>query len=106
MSIRNVGHFYKSLPRDLSTPLLYNIQSRIIKDKRNITSMSKWDKEPLPYEKLNKNLDVVKRRLDRPLTLSEKILYSHLDDPAGQGKLCFCLHRGAQFAAQLHLPRV
>ena len=49
--------------------------------------MSKWDKEPLPYEKLNKNLDVVKRRLDRPLTLSEKILYSHLDDPANQGEV-------------------
>merc|ERR1711970_455691 len=84
MSIRNVGTFYKSLPRDLSTPLLYNLQSRIIKDTRNYTSMSKWDKEPLPYEKLNKNLDVVKRRLDRPMTLSEKILYSHLDDPANQ----------------------
>merc|ERR1711970_768523 len=84
MSIRNVGTFYKSLPRDLSTPLLYNINSRIMKDTRNYTSMSKWDKEPLPYEKLNKNLDVVKRRLDRPLTLSEKILYSHLDDPAHQ----------------------
>ncbi|KAG8321459.1 aconitate hydratase [Homalodisca vitripennis] len=24
------------------------------------------------------------RRLNRPLTLSEKVLYSHLDDPAGQ----------------------
>ena len=48
--------------------------------------MSKWDKEPLPYEKLNKNLDVVKKRLDRPMTLSEKILYSHLDDPANQGE--------------------
>merc|ERR1711970_1296294 len=84
MSIRNVGTFYKSLPRDLSTPLLYNINSRIMKDTRNYTSMSKWDKEPLPYEKLNKNLDVVKRRLDRPMTLSEKILYSHLDDPANQ----------------------
>ena len=56
-----------------------------MKDTRNYTSMSKWDKEPLPYEKLNQNLDVVKRRLDRPMTLSEKILYSHLDDPANQG---------------------
>ena len=50
-----------------------------------MVSMSKWDKEPLPYEKLNKNLQVVKKRLDRPMTLSEKILYSHLDDPANQG---------------------
>ena len=85
MALRNVGSFYKSLPRDLNTPLLYNIHSRIIKDTTRMVSMSKWDKEPLPYEKLNKNLQVVKKRLDRPMTLSEKILYSHLDDPANQG---------------------
>merc|ERR1711970_419920 len=103
MSIRNVGTFYKSLPRDLSTPLLYNINSRIMKDTRNYTSMSKWDKEPLPYEKLNKNLDVVKRRLDRPMTLSEKILYSHLDDPANQDierGVSYLKLRPARFAMQ------
>merc|ERR1719499_814095 len=38
----------------------------------------------MPYEKLVKNLEVVKGRLNRPMTLSEKILYSHLDDPANQ----------------------
>jgi len=38
----------------------------------------------MPYEKLVKNLEVVRSRLNRPLTLSEKILYSHLDDPAKQ----------------------
>ena len=93
MSLRKVSTFYKSLPRDLSSPLLYNINSRIMKDTRNYTSMSKWDKEPRPYEKLNKNLDVVKRRLDRPMTLSEKILYSHLDDPANQGPCRICNRR-------------
>lgn len=36
------------------------------------------------YEKMVSNLDIVKSRLKRPLTLSEKILYSHLDDPLGQ----------------------
>jgi len=47
--------------------------------------MSKFDQNsPMPYEKLVKNLEVVKGRLNRPLTLSEKILYSHLDDPANQ----------------------
>jgi len=47
--------------------------------------MSKFDQNsPMPYEKLVKNLEVVKARLNRPLTLSEKILYSHLDDPANQ----------------------
>lgn len=44
-------------------------------------AMSKLDKDPLPCEKLQKNLDIVKKRLNRPLTLSEKVLYSHLDDP-------------------------
>merc|ERR1719471_1973702 len=29
------------------------------------------------------NIDVVKSRLNRPLTLSEKVVYGHLDDPAG-----------------------
>jgi len=48
-------------------------------------AMSKFDKNStMPYEKLVKNLEVVKSRLNRPMTLSEKILYSHLDDPAGQ----------------------
>ncbi|KAG0413465.1 hypothetical protein HPB47_009387 [Ixodes persulcatus] len=38
----------------------------------------------LPYDKLQKNLQVVRKRLNRPLTLSEKILYSHLDQPETQ----------------------
>merc|ERR1712071_530914 len=38
----------------------------------------------LPCELLQERLDVVKNRLKRPLTLSEKILYSHLDDPSNQ----------------------
>ena len=50
-------------------------------------AMSKFDeKSPLPYEKLVERLAVVKSRLGRPLTLSEKVLYSHLDDPKGQGR--------------------
>lgn len=46
--------------------------------------MSKFDVASLPYEKLQKNVDVVKKRLNRPLTLSEKVLYSHLDNPNEQ----------------------
>ena len=49
------------------------------------TALSKFDQKfPIPYENLIKNLEVVKQRLNRPMTLSEKILYSHLDDPANQ----------------------
>lgn len=47
--------------------------------------MSKFDQGVyLPYEKLSANIDQVKKRLNRPLTLSEKVLYSHLDDPKNQ----------------------
>ena len=38
----------------------------------------------MPYEKLVSRLAIVRSRLGRPLTLSEKVLYSHIDDPAGQ----------------------
>lgn len=44
--------------------------------------MSRLDKEHIPFDKYKSNVSVVKSRLNRPLTLSEKILYGHLDDPA------------------------
>src|SRR5574341_1596029 len=36
------------------------------------------------YATLARNLEIVRRRLKRPLTLSEKVLLGHLDDPAKQ----------------------
>jgi len=36
------------------------------------------------YQRIEDNLAIVRERLRRPLTLSEKILYGHLDDPRGQ----------------------
>ncbi|KEP52806.1 aconitate hydratase [Rhizoctonia solani 123E] len=36
------------------------------------------------YQRIEDALAVVRQRLNRPLTLSEKILYGHLDDPANQ----------------------
>eukprot|EP00112_Aurelia_sp_Birch-Aquarium-sp1_P012694 Seg2672.8 transcript_id=Seg2672.8/GoldUCD/mRNA.D3Y31 product="Aconitate hydratase mitochondrial" protein_id=Seg2672.8/GoldUCD/D3Y31 len=48
-------------------------------------SMSRFDpNNPINYEKMDENLKIVKDRLQRPLTLSEKVLYSHLDDPVNQ----------------------
>ncbi|XP_075152642.1 mitochondrial aconitase 1 [Haematobia irritans] len=48
-------------------------------------ALSKFDTDVfMPYDKLTKNVEIVKSRLNRPLTLSEKILYSHLDDPKNQ----------------------
>lgn len=36
------------------------------------------------YAQMEEKLAIVRRRLNRPLTLAEKILFSHLDDPEGQ----------------------
>ena len=36
------------------------------------------------YEKSRKNLDVIRGRLNRPLTLAEKVVFGHLADPQGQ----------------------
>ena len=33
------------------------------------------------YERTRKRLDIVRTRLGRPLTLAEKTLFGHLDDP-------------------------
>ncbi|KAE8132239.1 aconitase family-domain-containing protein [Aspergillus pseudotamarii] len=36
------------------------------------------------YKKMSENLEIVRKRLSRPLTYAEKILYSHLDNPHEQ----------------------
>ncbi len=36
------------------------------------------------YEKFPERVEIGRQRLGRPLTLSEKILFAHLDDPSGQ----------------------
>ena len=54
----------------------------------------------IKYELMAENLDVVRSRLNRPLTLSEKILYGHLDNPAEQD-----IVRGESFL-QLRVDRV
>lgn len=55
-------------------------------------AMSRLDDAPLPYDKLQKNYDIVKKRLNRAMTVSEKILYSHLDQPSEQA-----LERGSSY---------
>ena len=44
------------------------------------------------YKKTTQRLEVIRKRLGRPLTLAEKILYGHLDDPQNQE-----LKRGESF---------
>jgi aconitate hydratase len=36
------------------------------------------------YETMERNLEIVRRRLGRPLTLADKVLLGHLDDPENQ----------------------
>ncbi|KAI9492144.1 aconitate hydratase [Zychaea mexicana] len=36
------------------------------------------------YQRIEDNLQIVRRRLNRPLTLSEKVVYGHLDDAENQ----------------------
>jgi aconitate hydratase len=36
------------------------------------------------YATMNRNLPIVRRRLGRPLTLADKVLLSHLDNPEEQ----------------------
>ena len=36
------------------------------------------------YSTSSRNLDVMRRRLNRPLTLSDKVLFGHLDNPEHQ----------------------
>ncbi|KAJ2831231.1 Aconitate hydratase mitochondrial [Coemansia erecta] len=52
------------------------------------------------YQRIEDNLEVVRKRLSRPLTLSEKILYGHLDNAAEQD-----IQRGVSYL-QLRPDRV
>merc|ERR1712142_225477 len=46
--------------------------------------MSRFDPEnPVNYAGNRKNIEIAQARLNRPLTFSEKVVYGHLDDPAG-----------------------
>ncbi|EJD43950.1 aconitate hydratase [Auricularia subglabra TFB-10046 SS5] len=48
-------------------------------------AMSLLEKDSyINYQRIEDNLAIVRQRLNRPLTYSEKILYGHLDDPHNQ----------------------
>jgi hypothetical protein len=49
-------------------------------------------KSALSYDKVRERLAIVRERLNRPLTLGEKILYGKLEDPKGQD-----IKRGASY---------
>ena len=43
-------------------------------------------------ETIARNLDIVRRRVARPLTLAEKVLLGHLDDPEARLAVALELH--------------
>ncbi|KAI7880309.1 aconitate hydratase [Lichtheimia hyalospora FSU 10163] len=48
-------------------------------------SMSNFEKDKyVNYQRIEDNLATVRKRLNRPLTLSEKVVYGHLDDAENQ----------------------
>ncbi|VDN15629.1 unnamed protein product [Dibothriocephalus latus] len=67
-----------SLQKLISPPV-----TRILAQSAKMSSvpMSKFDDRHIDYDKLLHNLASAKQTLNRPLTLTEKVLYSHLADP-------------------------
>lgn len=75
------------------SPLLYNSPAKHHYHTPTYIPISLLEpNHPLPYPKLQHKLQQLRRRLVRPLTLSEKILYTHLRNPLEQD-----LERGTSF---------
>ena len=51
---------------------------------RRYAHLSKFDKKDIPWQTYLDRIKIVKGRLGTPLTLAEKIVYGHLDDPKNQ----------------------
>ncbi|PYH46875.1 aconitate hydratase ACO1 [Aspergillus saccharolyticus JOP 1030-1] len=66
----------------LGTRGLATVSDSPLDKKVEMTNLEKGNY--INYKKMSENLDIVRRRLSRPLTYAEKVLYSHLDDPHGQ----------------------
>ncbi|CAI9735955.1 aconitate hydratase, mitochondrial-like [Octopus vulgaris] len=73
------------LTKRLCTPNMVTQQLRMQSAAASKVAMSKFETSNyIDYDKMKFNVDVVKDRLGRPLTLSEKIVYGHLDKPKEQ----------------------
>ncbi|GAA5968152.1 hypothetical protein JCM8115_001756 [Rhodotorula mucilaginosa] len=73
-SARAAGLRAPALSRTLATPASSIGATKV--------PMSLFDKDRyINYQRIEDNLQVVRQRLNRPLTLSEKIVYGHLDNP-------------------------
>ncbi|XP_029645890.1 aconitate hydratase, mitochondrial [Octopus sinensis] len=73
------------LTKRLCTPNMVTQQLRMQSAAASKVAMSKFETSNyIDYDRMKFNVDVVKDRLGRPLTLSEKIVYGHLDKPKEQ----------------------
>lgn len=57
------------------------VDPSILSQKVEMTPMEAGKGHYIDYKRIYDNLQVIKKRLNRPLTMSEKILYGHLDNP-------------------------
>ncbi|PVU95244.1 hypothetical protein BB561_001955 [Smittium simulii] len=78
----------KALNKSLKAPLLSSAK-RLSSSSSYVNpegiAMSRLEPNTyIKYSKIHENINIVKKRLNRPLTLSEKIVYGHLDDPINQ----------------------
>ncbi|WPG97334.1 aconitate hydratase, mitochondrial [Acrodontium crateriforme] len=72
----------RQLPRAMGRRTFATVNDSALTKK---VEMTNWEKgHYINYAKMSENLDIVRKRLNRPLTYTEKILYSHLDDPHHQ----------------------
>lgn len=60
------------------------IDPKIFDRKVDMSNVEKGKGYYINYKKIDENINIVRQRLNRPLTMSEKIVYGHLDDPHNQ----------------------
>jgi aconitate hydratase len=77
-----ISHRTAHAVRRLAANMATAVEGRIGDTK---VAMSLLEKDAhINYQRIENNLEVVRSRLNRPLTLSEKVVYGHLDNPEEQ----------------------
>lgn len=80
LELHYISHYNQHINTQLHHARLCPFSSRSFSNASNPISIFEPNTE-LPYDKLIRNLNIVRDELKRPLTLAEKIVYSHLDQP-------------------------
>ncbi len=61
-----------------------DVDPSLFSKKVDMSPMEKGKGFHVNYKRIEDNLKIVRQRLNRPLTMSEKIVYGHLDNPHEQ----------------------